>query len=65
MLFFYIFFTKNWPWGAKTATVAKLRGRFCSFFFLGGQNRNFVKVGAKTAIKPKLNTQFPKKYFLL
>jgi len=31
------------PWGAKTATVAKFRGRFCSFF-LGGQNRNFVKV---------------------
>jgi len=32
------------PWGAKTATVAKLRGLFCSFFFLGGQNRNFGKV---------------------
>jgi len=31
------------PWGAKTATVAKLRGRFYSFF-LGGQNRKFVKV---------------------
>jgi len=31
------------PWGAKTATVAKLRGLFCSFF-LGGQNRNFEKV---------------------
>jgi len=30
--------------GAKTATVAKLRGRFCSFFFLGGQNRNLLKV---------------------
>ena len=31
-------------WGIKTATVAKLRERFCSFFFLGGQNHNFVKV---------------------
>jgi len=20
------------PWGAKTATVAKLKGRFCNFF---------------------------------
>jgi len=30
-------------WGAKTATVAKLKGRFCSFY-LGGQNRNFEKV---------------------
>jgi len=44
MLLFLFFYTKNWPWEAKTATVAKLRGRFCSFFFLGGQNRNFVKV---------------------
>jgi len=26
---FLIFFL---PWGAKTATVAKLRGLFCSFF---------------------------------
>jgi len=41
--------------GTKTVTVAKLRGRFCSF--LWGQNRNFVKVtGAKTAIKPYKNT---------
>jgi len=30
------------PWEAKTATVAKLRGLFCSFFFLRG--RNFEKV---------------------
>jgi len=30
--------------GAKTATNAKLKGPFCSFFFLRGQNRNFVKV---------------------
>ena len=44
MLFFIFFFTKNWPWGAKTATVAKLRGRFCSFFISQGQNRKFVKV---------------------
>jgi len=29
VLFFFIFFL---PWGAKTATVAKLRGLFCSFF---------------------------------
>ena len=41
MLFFLFLFL---PWGAKTATVAKLRGWFCSFFFLWGQNRNFVKV---------------------
>jgi len=30
--------------GAKTTTDTKLRGRFCSFFFIGGQNRNFGKV---------------------
>jgi len=30
--------------GAKTATCAKLRGQFCSFFFLRGQNHNFKKV---------------------
>jgi len=29
--------------GAKTVTVAKLRGLFC-IFFLGDQNRNFEKV---------------------
>jgi len=25
--------------GAETATVAKLRGRFCSFFFLGAKSQ--------------------------
>jgi len=29
MLFFYFIFL---PWGAKTATNAKLREPFCSFF---------------------------------
>jgi len=38
--------------GAKTATVAKLRGLFCSFFFLGDQNRNFGKV---RGLKVQLN----------
>jgi len=44
VLFFYIFFYQKLALGAKTATFAKLRGRFCSFFFLGGENRNFMKV---------------------
>jgi len=35
VLFLFLFFTKNWAWGAKTATVEKLRGRFCSFFVRG------------------------------
>jgi len=39
VLFFFIFLTL----GAKTATYAKLRGRFV-VFFLEGQNRNFVKI---------------------
>jgi len=39
-----IFFILFLPWRAKTVTVAKFRGLFCSFFFLGGQNRNFEKV---------------------
>jgi len=39
VIFIFIFLS----WGAKTATVAKLRELFCSFF-LGGQNRNFGKV---------------------
>jgi len=39
--------------GAKTATGA-LRGRFCSFFFLGGQNHNFGKVrGLKLLLSQK------------
>jgi len=43
--------------GAKTATVAKLRGLFCSFFFLGGQNRNFEKVrGLKLQLSLKLTS---------
>jgi len=28
---FLIFFTKNWPWGAKIATVVKLMGGFVVF----------------------------------
>jgi len=27
------------PWGAKTATVAKLSGRFCSFFLMGPKSK--------------------------
>ena len=42
MSFFFSFFL---PWRAKTATVAKLRDGFVVFFFfIGDQNRNFVKV---------------------
>ena len=37
---FFIFFLS---WGTKTATVAKHRGLFCSFFFMV-QNHNFGKV---------------------
>jgi len=52
MLFFLLFF---WPWGTKTATVAKLTGQFCSFF-LEGQNLNFVKVrGQKLLLNLKEN----------
>ena len=40
-MFFFIFI---FALGVKTATIAKLRRRFCSFFFLVGQNRNFGKV---------------------
>ena len=40
--------------GAKTATGAKLRGQFCIFFILGGQNRNFGKVrGLKLLLSQK------------
>jgi len=41
---------------AKTATGAKLMGQFCSFFFLGGQNRNFLKLrGLKLLLNLKSN----------
>jgi len=30
--------------GGQNCKDAKLIGPFCSFFFLGGQNHNFVKV---------------------
>jgi len=40
---------KKLPWGAKIATVAKLRGRFCSFAKIA----TLEKLGAKNAIKPK------------
>jgi hypothetical protein len=33
VLFFFFFLAL----GAKTATIAKLRGRFCSFFLLRGR----------------------------
>jgi len=46
---------------AKTATVAKLRGLFCSFFSLGGQNRNFEKVrGLKLQLSLKKNISINK-----
>jgi len=39
--------------GAKTATCAKLRGRYCSFIFLRGEKiATLEKLGVKTAIKP-------------
>ena len=38
--------------GGQNCTCAKLRGRFCSFFFLEGLNRNFKKVrGLKLLLK--------------
>jgi len=41
---------------AKTATDTKLRGRFV--VFLGGQNRNFVKVrGLKLQLSQKYSIQ--------
>jgi len=42
MLFFIFYFTKNWHWGDKTATVRKLRGGFV-FFFLGGPKSQLRK----------------------
>jgi len=53
VLFFYFFLAV----GVKTATVAKLRGQFCSFFFLGGQNRNFVKVRGRKLILNQKETK--------
>jgi len=51
---YFLFFF--WPRGAKTAAVAKPRGQFCSFFFLGAQNRNFVKVkGPKLLLSHNFN----------
>ena len=35
--------SQNWHWGPKLPQMQNLRGRFV-VFFLGGQNRNFVKV---------------------
>jgi len=47
--------------GAKTATVTKLKGWFCSFF-LGGQNCNFVKVrGQKLLLSLKTKLEIPPK----
>jgi len=42
------------PWGPKLPG-AKLRGRFYSFFFLEGQNRNFEKV---RGLKLQLSLKF-------
>jgi len=42
VFFFNFFFYKKLVLRGQNC-FAKLRGRFCSFF-LGGQNRNFVKV---------------------
>jgi len=58
-----IFFIYFLPWGAKTSTVAKLRGLFCSFF-LGGQNRNFEKVrGLKLQLSQIYFIGYVKIYF--
>jgi len=27
------------PWGVKTATIAKLKGRFCNFFLRGPKSQ--------------------------
>jgi len=35
--------SQNWHWEPKLPQMQNLRGRFV-VFFLGGQNRNFVKV---------------------
>jgi len=35
--------SQNWHWGPKLPQMQNLGGRFV-VFFLGGQNRNFVKV---------------------
>jgi len=43
--------------GAKTTTIAKLRGRFYSFFLRGPKSQLRESYGAKTAIKPTLNYQ--------
>jgi len=39
--------------GDKTATVAKLKGQFCSFFLRGSKSQLHKSYGAKAAIKPK------------
>jgi hypothetical protein len=36
--------SQSWHWGLKLPQMQNLGGRFVVFFFLGGQNRNFVKV---------------------
>jgi len=35
--------SQNWYWGPKLPQMQNLGGRFV-VFFLGGQNRNFIKV---------------------
>jgi len=49
---------------AKTATVVKLMGRFCSFFFLEGQNRNFENVRGLKLLLNQKKTKV-KKYFFV
>jgi len=52
MLFFLFFLAL----GVKTVINTKLRGPFCSFVFLRGQNHNFVKVrGLKLQLSLILN----------
>jgi len=55
VIFILFFWTKNWHWGAKTATVAKLRGGFVVFFLKGPKLQLRKSYGAKTAIKPIIN----------
>jgi len=40
-VFIFLFF---WLWGAKIATIAKLRGQFCGFF-LGVKITTLEKLG--------------------
>jgi len=56
---FFLFFLAL---GAKTTKDAKLKGPFCSFLLLGGQNRNFVKV---RGLKLQLSLKSTKKLLIV